>query len=170
MPLPDDEVVPDVPEVSDVLPEAEDELEPSRGCAASLDDVDERECFELRPCAFDRLAFLWMVDELELVSSLVFPAIAASSLFEVLVDDESGWVAFELSAVPVASEDVRAVDDAWGGVCCAAALVAIANAPATAMSVIFICTLLCPPRFRWGRGLHRATVGNTLQPALGRPL
>jgi hypothetical protein len=78
--------VPLVPEVP-AFPEAEDELEPSRGCASSDDDEGER--FELRPCAFERLDFL-VTDELELVSSLVFPAIAASSLPAELFEIESG--------------------------------------------------------------------------------
>jgi hypothetical protein len=93
-----------------------------------------------------------LTDELEPVSSLVFPAIAASSLAAELLDVESDGVAFEL-AVPVASEDVWAVDEACGGVCeacggvCAAELPATASAaaPAIAMRLIFICTLLSLP-------------------------
>ena len=80
-------VVPDVAEVPDV-PEVEDELEPSRGCAAA---DDGRERCELRPCAFfERLALLVTDDEVELVSSLVFPAIAASSLPAELFEVKSG--------------------------------------------------------------------------------
>ena len=79
------------PEVSlpdEVVPEVEDVLEPSRGCA-SADDGRER-C-ELRPCAFfERLAFLVTDDEVELVSSLVFPAITASSLPAELFEVKSG--------------------------------------------------------------------------------
>jgi hypothetical protein len=133
--------VPEVPEVPDVAG-ADDELDPSRGWAA-VDD-EERELFELRPCAFDRFDFL-VTEVLEPDWSLDFPAIAASSLPAEVLEDESGVVAFE-SAVPVASEVVWAVEDACGGVC-AAVLPATASAaaPAIAMRVIFICMLLSLP-------------------------
>jgi len=152
--VPDVPMLPEVPVLEDVLPEVpavlEEELEPSRGCAAAS-SVVERERFALRPCAFlDRFAFLWIDDELALVSSLVFPANAASSL--VVEVDESDVVAFEVS--PVASEEVCAVDEACGTACCAAAPVANANAPTRAMNMIFICMLSCSPSsFRWGRGM-----------------
>jgi hypothetical protein len=137
-------VVPDAPPVAEVpeVPEVEDELDPSRGSAV-VDD-EEREVFELRPCAFDRLDFL-VLEVLEPDWSLDFPAIAASSLLAELLDVESDGVAFE-SAVPVASEVVWAVEDACGGVC-AEVLPATASAaaPAIAMRVIFIWMLLSLP-------------------------
>jgi hypothetical protein len=63
------------------------------------------------------------------------------------------------SAVPVASEEVWDVDEACGGVC-AEELPAktSAAAPPIAMRVIFICMLLSPPGFRWGRSPNGATV------------
>ena len=152
--VPDVPMLPDVPVLDEVLPEVpavlEEELEPSRGCAAAS-SAAERERFALRPCAFlDRFAFLWIDDELALVSSLVFPANAASSLPAGV--DESDVVAFEVS--PVASEDVCAVDEACGTACCAAAPVANASAPTRAMNMIFICMLSCSPSsLRWGRGM-----------------
>ena len=153
--VPDVPVVADVPAVPEVPPAVDDELEPSRGCAAvSVDDGRAR--FAPRPCALDRFDFLVTDDERELVSSLVLPAIAASSLPAELCDVESGRVAFEPS--PVASEEVCAVDDVCAGAC-AAALVANASAKASAMNVIFICMLSCSPSsFRWGRSMCRATV------------
>jgi len=154
--VPDVPTLPEVPVLEEVLPEVpavlEDELEPSRGCAAAS-SVVERERFALRPCAFlERFAFLWIDDEVSLVSSLVFPANAASSLVVEVDESDLDVVAFEVS--PVASEEVCAVDEACGTACCAAAPVANANAPTRAMNMIFICMLSCSPSsFRWGRGM-----------------
>jgi hypothetical protein len=87
--VPEPVVLPDtlpVPEVPDV-PDDEDELDPSRGSAV-VDD-EEREVFELRPCALDRFDFL-VTEVLEPDWSLDFPAIAASSLPAELFEVESG--------------------------------------------------------------------------------
>jgi hypothetical protein len=148
--VPEEEPVPDVPGDAD-------EADPSRGSAA-VDD-EERELFELRPCAFDRLDFL-ILEVLDPDWSLDCPVIAASSLpADELLDVESDGVAFE-SAVPVASEVVWAVEDACGGVCAAVfPATASAAAPAIAMRVIFIVDAPCPlPRLRWDRSTDRATV------------